>query len=256
MTDQRNEVEAAELSHVLEQELMSLTRYWKTFLYMYGESEERVELLASVGSDFFETVHFALRDAIIMGVGRLLDKRGSGNRKNASFLRLVKGLGETVEESTIKKAEGLLDKIKFLAEPITDARNKRIGHSDIDTIEGSYEVSPLLVDDVEKCLQLMQDLLNTVSKALAGYTTDYDTIQFGSADIVLGYLKRGFEADQREALRFRRRARERNEPLKEGDILVFDRGFGRFLRGQMGITKDIVSQEQYTFTPCQEIGGL
>jgi hypothetical protein len=197
MTEKDNELDTAELLHFLEQEVIGLTRYWKTFLDLYGESEERVGFLASVGPDFFETIHFALRDAIVMGIGRLVDRPGSGDRKNASFPRLMKGLDKTIEESTIEKAEGLLKKIESLAKPINETRNKHIGHSDVDTIQGTYEVSPVLIDNAEECLRLMQNLLNTLSGALIGHTTVYDAVQPGSVEIVLGYLKRGVEVKQR-----------------------------------------------------------
>lgn len=188
-------MDLVDLLSALEDEVMSLTRYWKTFLDLYGESEERVKFLTSVGQDFFETIHYALRDAVVMGIARLVDKPNMGRYKNASLVRLVDNLDESIDQPVIDKSDRLIKEIQSLAQPIAEVRNKRIGHNDVDTIEGRYEVDRLLVKDVEKCLQLMQDLLNTVSKALVGHTTKYDTIQLGSADIVLGYLKRGVEAD-------------------------------------------------------------
>ena len=197
MTDPNDEMDTAELVAVLEQEVMGLTRTWKTFLDLYGESEERVQFLTLVGQDFFETIHYALRDAVVMGIARLVDQPDMGTYKNASLVRLVDALDKTIGECVIDESGHLLNEIQSLAEPIADARNKRIGHNDVDTIQGTYEVSLLLVDEAEECLRLMQNLLNTVAEAAVGHTTVYDTVQPGSVDTVLGYLKLGFEAEQR-----------------------------------------------------------
>jgi len=194
MTDQSDGMDTAGLLPVLEQEVLGITRAWKTFLELYGESEERIELLNSVGQDFFETIWYALRDATIMGLARLTDGKGRGDRKNASFQRLVEGLDDNVDIRVVEKAQDLLGKIEDLSSSINDVRNKRIGHNDIDTLRGSYEVSPLFVNDVEQCIELMQYLLNVVSAATLSSTTAYETPQPGSAEVVLDYLKRGLEA--------------------------------------------------------------
>lgn len=197
MTEHGDEMDPGRLLSALKDEVMGLTRYWNTFLDLYGESEERVEFLRSVGQDFFETIQYALRDAVVMGIARLMDRPDMGRHKNASLGRLVDSLDETKDQTVIDESERLLNKIRSLAEPIAELRNKRIGHNDVDTVQEHKGIPPVLMRDVDSCIESMQDLLNIVSNALVGHTTDYDDIQPGSADVVLGYLKRGVEAEQR-----------------------------------------------------------
>jgi len=148
---------------LLQQDVISLHSDWKIFLQLYGQSEERVELLAEVAPHFFATVQEALVHNIYLGVTRLTDPASQGSNKNLSLYRLAQLVEENGDSELAARLQRRLEDLSLNVDPLRVFRNWRLAHNDLPIALGEKELPVIHRSQVEQVLAGIRGLMNEVS---------------------------------------------------------------------------------------------
>jgi hypothetical protein len=136
--------------------VLNLREKWLNYNYLYGHSQERVEVLNKCGSTFFSMVQSLFHDDFISILSRLTDpaeKLGS----NLSLEQLINKISELKQNSNadiIYQLRGSLEPLREKTSSVRKHRNKRIAHSDY-TIAIKFEegLPGISRKDIEQALE-------------------------------------------------------------------------------------------------------
>jgi hypothetical protein len=162
----RMPLEIAELHGVLEREVLTIHREWLMFHQVFT-CPERSRLLFRVASTFFHVVHWAIYRNVLMSLFRLIDPPDHGKKRpNLALERLITAVG--ADDFALSGEMGkALAEIRSRLEPHEALRDKVIAHNDLATTSTLYDgTSKMTVpcgQAIEKCLELVRDMLNLVN---------------------------------------------------------------------------------------------
>jgi hypothetical protein len=143
--------EARQPFSVLSGEVSWLREKWLNYQYLFGHSQERIDLLNQAGSSLFAMIHDNFIDDFILEFFRLIDP-GKGKQKNLSLESLIVVLDPTKHAKIIKDLRLKLKSIRAKSEGIVKHRHKRVAHRDklvaLSTTDVLPPVSRALIDDL------------------------------------------------------------------------------------------------------------
>ena len=175
------------------QDMASLHHKWKLYLDLFSE-RDTVDLLKDIAPSFFQMVEESLRSDITMTICRLSDPRKSCGHENLSIKTLVD------KATNVQGLEDMWNEFHSCCKPISEYRNKRVGHNDHDVAlkkndNPLFKIKRPIIDSI---LSKASILMNCVSSFYnAGQISFRSDDKGGGKDLVL-WLKRARGNDQEE----------------------------------------------------------
>ena len=164
-----------ELREHLEKQVISLNRRWNMYNSLFAETEEKIHILQETAPHMFAVIQTALFDDIILSLTRLTDPKKNGKHENLVLEQLL-------EHSDIKTKPELLDQLKIQIIALREKcqkcrtiRDKSIAHQDL--THALTALSPyqgISLEDMKESLDMVNKLMNTVSKSLENEETLYE----------------------------------------------------------------------------------
>jgi hypothetical protein len=194
-----------ELFHLIWSEVVALNLNWKTFVELFGKSQERVAILNYCASSFFFRAQLLFWDDAFLRLSRLTDNPGNAKQENATLALLLNRLQPHLSPGSYSELSDHFQKIKEAVEKIRFRRNKAIAHSDLALLIGPRDaLEEVTRTSVDHLIALVAQLINQIEGLYGlGGTSFHMTIEDGGAeDLVfwLEYAKRCEEKEREEAL--------------------------------------------------------
>lgn len=154
----------------VEHEVVWLHGRWIIFRQLFITDEDRIQVLMKTASSLFRIIHYVLVDDVILAICRLTDPaKTMGNYNNCSMPQIVEllrstnpRLGDALDERYIE--------LNAAADVFRSHRNKRIAHTDLDTVLSQNHLSDLTVDQIEAVLEMIRGFMNEFRESLGtGY---------------------------------------------------------------------------------------
>jgi hypothetical protein len=183
--------------YYLWQEIAIIYLKWEEYNVLYGTKPSRIKLLNNTAPKFFKLVHDTLWENIILHITRLIDPAKSSGKMNLSLQRLSKITSDSELSNEIKKMCG--DAIKA-GKSCKDLRNKIIAHRDLNTALGNGDIKLEYNSrkEIKHILNLLVEILNTVSKYYLGSTTTFDLDNYGDSKNLLRIIHKGLKSEKIE----------------------------------------------------------
>jgi hypothetical protein len=186
------------------QEVVLLHANWRLYMDLFAAPDD-LRVINDTTPGAFGLIEVALRQAMVMAFGRLLDPSNSGkDRDNLSLHRLVEGL-EQFSPELHADLEGRLQEIHNIADPAMKAiRDKTVAHMDRATAHGTRpEPIPAVSRPlVEKSLEMTRVLMNYIQLHFTHGVSDYtNPIQVGTGKDLLENLRLALKYREQEYTR-------------------------------------------------------
>jgi hypothetical protein len=188
-------------------EVLNLHGQWKLYIGLYG-NPKHVGLMQETVPDVFGLIQTALRHEITMAHGRLLDPaspRVKGNMApNMSLARLIETVKAHCPPDFQDRLAKMLEQVKTHCAPMLQWRNKRVGHSDLQTALSVDEVKlpDIEREEIERGLEMLGQLVNEIDLHFNDRTTTFEyPLMRGTGDDLMQLLQRALDADAEESIR-------------------------------------------------------
>lgn len=186
--------DSAAIFDCVREEAVAIHLRWKLYGQLYVQSKEDVLLLSSCGGNVFGILQELLLDDCILRICRLTDRLSKGSQKHRSVSQLVHSLeklNSPLFAPTILQQQAELDRA---CSRLRKVRNARIAHADLGhSLNVSEDPLPdISVDDVNKALELLSSLLNSIEEPFRRSHTNYfDALleRGGDAERLLSLLR-------------------------------------------------------------------
>jgi hypothetical protein len=172
---------------LLSGEALWLREKWVNYNYLYGHSQERIDVLNKAGSTFFYILDHLFIDDLILSLSRLTD-RAEGKDSNLS-LELVK-LDSNSQFDLVQKLKPLFEGLRQNTANIRKHRHKRIAHNDFDTTVQHGELLPSVSREmIEEVIIQIENYLNTFNHYFTNYRLMHEALTLHrGADILFSKL--------------------------------------------------------------------
>ena len=169
------------------QDVAALQSKWDFYLELY-DSEENTALLSELASWSFNIVEEALRNDMTMAISRLSDPSTSMRTKeNLSLATLVEKCPD------IPDLERRLAEFQVGCQPVSNWRNKHVGHNDLHTKIHPREnpLPGITKNQIDEIINRASELLKIVALQYANGDLYFHTISRGGAKDLIFWLKSG-----------------------------------------------------------------
>ena len=131
------------------------------FHFLFYGSQARVDLLNAVAKHFFGELFGIMLDRLVLGVSKLTDPAGSGNRTNLSLAHVHNGL---VQDARYPKAEAgqLIEQAISVRNHLEIWRSKRIAHNDASVALGFRDAGEIILERIKQFFSVAETYLNLV----------------------------------------------------------------------------------------------
>lgn len=198
--------EALDVFDFLEEHLTWLRIRWDNYRKLFDHTEHRIELLNDAASWFFFVIQETLFDDVQLGLCRMTDPAGKGERRNATIEQLLEQLKNFQQDPAYVAVDCLAEKLDKAIEPIRRYRNKALAHLDLTSSLEVHKtkVHPIPVGtsaQISEALTLLGTFLNKVSILVERTPRYFDACPMdGDADALVALLKAGIRyGDLRDA---------------------------------------------------------
>jgi hypothetical protein len=172
---------------------------WKIYLGLFA-GEGKLAPLNETAPAAFAVIEFALRDSMLLALGRLNDpavsRVGGEERKNYSLDRLIEDLKGSWTADELREATELRRELKQETEVLQRYRNRWRAHKDGATASGAETLPTPTYKDVKRALEAVSGFVNHIHKRFGGETDFSCKALFGDGEDVVAALK--FARDWRE----------------------------------------------------------
>ena len=138
-------------------EILWIKFKWIEYVELYGTSEERIDVMNRSAPWLFFIVQRTLFDDILLGLAKIMDPPGVGNKETVSILALSQFINDT---DLKKKVSKYIKEIKTNTEFCRDWRNRQIAHKDRKLAIGHKTAIPLIPSNRKS----VEDALNSIEK--------------------------------------------------------------------------------------------
>lgn len=138
-----------------------LRRKWNNFQELFGKGQERIDLLNTVASNFFYSLHRLFFEDAMLHMCRLTDPPRMRDRETLTVMALT----DTISDLALK--DSVETKTKEVREDCEFARkwrNRRLAHTDLVTLREGHALTLPPVDsaNIETALKSIDGLLTLV----------------------------------------------------------------------------------------------
>ena len=169
---------------------------WKNYRSLYGTSPERIALLNSSASSFFQHLERIMRHHIVMTIARLTDKAKIGNNENASLRKLLEMIQPHIDTNFFIELKTTLKNIESSCGKARALRNKILAHSDFANALHyiSEPIQGISRAEIESMLAQIRLFMNKVELHFARSEVAYEHIMTNAnAEQLLLVLKKADE---------------------------------------------------------------
>jgi hypothetical protein len=168
------------------QDVAALQSKWDFYLQLYSE-EENTDLLSELASWSFNIIEESLRNDMTMAICRLSDPSISMHKENLSLAALVEKCKD------IPGLETQLADFQEVCKPISNWRNKQVGHNDLHTRIHPREnpLPGISKPQIDEIIKRASDTLSVVAHRYVGGDLNFHTIAQGGAEDLVFWLKSG-----------------------------------------------------------------
>jgi len=138
-----------------------LRRKWSNFQELFGNGQERIDLLNTVASNFFYLLHRLFFEDAMLHLCRLTDPPRMRDRETLTVMALT----DTISDPALKASiETKMNKVREGCEFARKWRNRRLAHTDLVTLREGHVLALPSVDsaNIETALKSIDDLLTLV----------------------------------------------------------------------------------------------
>lgn len=153
--------DSQEVFDALWQEVVGLHTRWIIFKQLYATDENRVALLNKVAGTFFAHLQGILIDDIILCLSRLTDPPQFGKRENLALEQLIEKLDPAKHSPLAASLKQQLQNLQEVCKPFRQNRNRRIAHSDLDTVLVAETSRGILYDTTAEAVERIGRYMNT-----------------------------------------------------------------------------------------------
>jgi hypothetical protein len=194
-----------EVFEKLDDDVVTLSWKWQILLGLFG-SQDRVDLLTSTASTFFQVVRTTFADDIFLMVSRLTDSPETSGQSNLVITRLVGGVDKEQYPDFYQRLQTLTDDALTACEPFKQHRHKRLAHSDLNAkLQPASNLLPSIsTDQITKAIESLQKVLNEFNVHFNDSETSFKVYESGGVKALVTYLQKGLDAskaDDEERLR-------------------------------------------------------
>jgi len=184
--------ELGHLYHELEEEVDWLQQKWNEFRELFGKGQERIDMLATVASNFFFMLHKLMFEDAMLHLCRLTDPPATKGRRNLTFMALT----DAVTDPALKiQVAAQLSKIEDDCEFAREPRNRRLAHADLELFRNETVGPKILSEHVEDALKSMRGLLGLISQRYGYPPSVLLKDPFGAQSLIY-YLESGARAEK------------------------------------------------------------
>lgn len=164
--------QAGEIYSALWQDIAGMFLVFEEFQNLYANEETRVDVLNDAAPAFFGMIQELLWHELMLGVARVTDTVGSGNRQNLTVQRLPALIAGRSNQAVQAAANKACEAADFCRQ----WRNKRIAHRDLShAVDAKVAWLPAAtLGRMREALQALEAALNAASRALDGSQSHFD----------------------------------------------------------------------------------
>ena len=165
-------------------ELVQLHDTWAQYIQLYGSSRERIGLLNETARWFFALLQRVMLRDVFLGIARLTDEPGSGQRKNLTIRVLLDDPEVVARPELCSELERLMNAAATRAAPIRKHRNKYIAHLDHAVAVGAHDdpLPSVLREEISGVVDDFATIYNVHSGAIHDSNAFFDLDSDGSAE--------------------------------------------------------------------------
>ena len=190
--------DAGEIFFSLQQRTIQVLDTWHILVSLYGEGEERIELLQDTDEDFFYHLLHSLKLHVRLQLATLLDAAETTGRRNASLDGFLEAAATLLPAELSAAIDDDVATVRRLFEKsgIRNARNQLIAHTDLETIKGARSVLGDGLDhaELEELFRALTETLNAVGSHFLKSRMVYDLKPAGHAAGLIDRLERAQRA--------------------------------------------------------------
>jgi hypothetical protein len=198
-----------DLFNVLWQQVCGFSAKWRLYLDLFAEEANR-KVVNATAPGAFTLIESALRNDMVMLIGRLTDPHATGSKPNLSLERLIRELKPHAPPELYVQLETDLAAIRTHVTPFKEIRNRKVGHIDMPTALAPVPDPALGISrgHVDQALVMVSKLMNSISLHFADTEHMFARVEMhGNGEHLIFYLKAALERfeeeKQRELARFR-----------------------------------------------------
>lgn len=154
--------------------------YWAMIRELFSSGKERLQLLNESAGNFFFFVQRSFLDSLLLGLSRLTDDPGSGDRENLVLQRLATAIGKAGHRDLARRLRSQSKRINVAVAELRKYRDTVVAHSDRKTALGERQVVEIPVQSVEQALSAVRDFMNEIDREFHDTTRRYEWISFAS----------------------------------------------------------------------------
>ena len=194
-----------ELFNVLWQQVCGFSAKWRLYLDLFAEEKSRAVINATAPGAF-KLIESALRNDMVMLIGRLTDPQTTGSKANLSLERLIRELKPYSPTDLYDGLEADLSAVRTHITPFKEIRNRKVGHIDKSTALAPVPDPALGISrvHVDQALLLISELMNRISLHFVDSQTTFARVEMhGNGEHLMFYLKAAtdhFDEEKRRAL--------------------------------------------------------
>jgi hypothetical protein len=169
--------------------ILSLHDDWAFYVQLFGHGPERVEKLNLRTGQVFRKMQDRLLDAVLLGIGRLLDPAESKRRDGLAFnLCLDKAIAQLSLPKGDARETALKSDVKRIREkfaPIIVQRHKRVAHNDLAVAMDLVAIDGVSRIMVSEAIASIEDLFNRITDIRDGtqYSFEPSFLQDPKAEV-------------------------------------------------------------------------
>ena len=181
-------------------EIANLYGNWKLLKQLFGESEERVELMNRTASSVFFVIQDALLADLCVRLSRLTDPPKNRQQENLTIERILELPYCSNNLALHRDLTKQIENLRTICEPIRKRRNKAIAHLDFATALKPERLPVVLEQNIEKALQALVGIWNTMERKVDSTATNFTkfTFQGGDGEALIRALERAEQWKQQE----------------------------------------------------------
>lgn len=194
----------------LKREAVNQLHEFREFEVLYYSSEKQIELLNIAARHFWGELYYILLERIVLNVGTLTDPTGEDDRQCFS-LHYVHTKFSKDPRYPADECSKLIDRAQDVRRHISKWRNKMVAHKDPAVVLGRLKIGEVTPAKIGDFYGFLAEYLETVSQAFELGPCPIDTVSFGGASELVGFLQRAVAFNE----------------LLENDPVFYDAAFRR-----------------------------
>jgi hypothetical protein len=181
-------------------EIAHLYGNWQLLKQLFGQSEERVDLLNRTASSFFWVTQQTLLADLCVRLSRLTDPAWNRHQANLTLERLLKLPCCTNNLALHQDLTKQIDEFKTICAPLRKHRQKALADAELATALKTERLPMLLEQDIENALQALAGIWNTLERKLESPATNFTGVPYqgGDGDSLIRALEQAEEWKKHE----------------------------------------------------------